>query len=68
MFDEGKGYFRGNGFIISFLLLDKTNTKSVGEFDPLNTNNDYIMGTATKVKGYNPTKTFNGGALTNPKG
>ena len=51
-----------------FNMLDTKNTNSIKEFDPLNTNNDYIMGTATKVKGYNPTKTFNGGALTNPKG
>jgi hypothetical protein len=56
-----------------FNMLDKTNTKNVQEFDPLNTNNDYTLGVAfsaseKKIKGYNSTKTFNGGALTNPKG
>jgi hypothetical protein len=49
-------------------MLDSKNTNSLKEFDPLNTNNDYAMGPKTTVKGYNPTKTFNGGALTNPKG
>jgi len=55
-----------------FNMLDKTNTKNISEFDPLNTNNDYTTGVAfsaseKKIKGYNSTKTFNGGALTNPK-
>jgi hypothetical protein len=56
-----------------FNMLDKTNTKNISEFDPLNTNNDYTTGVSfsaseKKIKGYNSTKSFNGGNLTNPKG
>jgi hypothetical protein len=44
---------------------------TVADFDPLNMNNDYFVtgpSGKTKVTGYNPTKRFNKGALTNPAG
>ena len=50
-----------------FNMLDSKNEIVVKDFNPLDINNDYLVGT-TKVTGYNPTKLFNGGALTNPKG
>ena len=50
-----------------FSMLNKDNNGTQKEFNPLDINDDYFVG-STKVTGYNPTKPFNGGALTNPKG
>lgn len=50
-----------------FTMLDETNTSTISDFNPLDINNDYFVG-KTKVTGYNPSKLFNEGNLTNPKG
>jgi hypothetical protein len=53
--------------ITDFNMIDKERDITINDFNPLDMNNDYFVG-KTKVTGYNPTKLFNDGALTNPKG
>lgn len=50
-----------------FNMVDNKTEKVQKDFNPLDINDDYFVG-QTKVTGYNPTKLFNGGQLTNPKG
>ena len=53
--------------ITDFNMIDKERDITINDFNPLDMNNDYFVG-KTKVTGYNSTKLFNDGALTNPKG
>ena len=50
-----------------FTMFDIETLKTNSPFDPLDTNNNYQYNGKT-ITGYNPTKQFNDGNLTNPKG